>query len=216
MCHDVKGSFVSKNMIRESNQRCVVVHGTHNLTVSDNIAYDTHGHCYMTEDGGEIDNLFRRNLGALTQQATRLVRPVESDNFPSTFWCSNPQNTWIDNVAAGSKRNGFWFELQTEVRAPTALMPLSQGMNPRQLNLKLFQDNVAHSNEGAGLRVRGNGSLVGFQQIRFLTLFLSCPPFIEDISVWNDAPRCSRFQQHPLLQEQDWRCVLSQQSQSCS
>lgn len=160
MCQDVRGSYVGKNMIRKSNQRCVVVHGTHNLTVSDNIAYDTNGHCYMTEDGGEIDNLFSRNLGALTQEATRLTRPVESDNFPSTFWCSNPQNTWVGNVAAGSKNNGFWFELNLEVRAPTANMPLSQGMIPRQLNLKLFRDNVAHSNGSAGLRVRNNGFLV--------------------------------------------------------
>lgn len=164
-------------MIRESNQRCIVIHGTHNLTVIDNIAYDTHGHCYMTEDGGEIDNVFRRNLGALTQQATRLTRPVESDNFPSTFWCSNPRNTWVGNVAAGSRHNGFWFELQEDVRAPTADMPLSQGMIPRQVNLQLFRDNVAHSNDSAGLRVRGHGSLVAVERFAFshfplLVLFL--------------------------------------------
>ena len=154
-------------MIRESNQRCIVVHGTHNLTISENVAYDTHGHCFITEDGGEIDNIFHRNLGALTQPAMRLTRLVESDNFPSTFWCSNPQNTWVGNVAAGSRNNGFWFELQMEVRAPTSYMPLSQGMIPRLLNLKLFRDNVAHSNFMHGLRVCHISVLVGFRSMSF-------------------------------------------------
>jgi hypothetical protein len=190
---------VTKNMIRESNQRCIVAHGTHNLTISENVAYDTRGHCFITEDGGEIDNIFRRNLGALTQPATRLTRPVESDDFPSTFWCSNPQNTWIGNVAAGSSNNGFWFELQTEVRAPTAYMPLSQGMIPRLLNLKLFRDNVAHSNSMHGLRVCHINVLVGFRDLSFLTSFSSSLSFFEDISRRHDALTRSSFLQYPLL-----------------
>ena len=46
--------MIAKNTIRGSNQRCVVIHGTHNATVVENIAYDTFGHCFMTEDGGEL------------------------------------------------------------------------------------------------------------------------------------------------------------------
>ena len=61
----VTGSVVSKNLIRESNQRCIVVHGTHYLAVEENVAYDTSGHCFMTEDGAETGNTFRNNLGAL-------------------------------------------------------------------------------------------------------------------------------------------------------
>ena len=154
MCGGVEGAVVTKNSIRQSNQRCVVVHGTHNLTIIENVAYNTHGHCFMTEDGGEVDNLFRQNLGASTHpvMSSRVLGPLDSDDFPSTYWCSNPQNEWIGNVAAGSRNNGFWFELQTEVRGPTANMPLSEGMNPRFLNLKQFRDNVAHSNGQHGLR----------------------------------------------------------------
>jgi hypothetical protein len=153
LCGNVGGSVVSKNSIRESNQRCVVVHGTHNLTVSENVAHETKGHCYILEDGGELDNKFIRNLGASTRAATRLVRPFESDGSnPSTFWCSNPVNTWIENVAAGSESSGFWFELQFDVRPPTSLMPSSVGLVPRRLPLKLFLNNVAHSNAIHGLR----------------------------------------------------------------
>jgi hypothetical protein len=105
------------------------------------------------EDGGEIDNKFIRNLGASTRAAKRIVRSGESDDSnPSTFWASNPANTWIENVAAGSESSGFWFELQREVKSPTSMMPLSAGMVPREMPLKLFRDNVMHSNFKHGLR----------------------------------------------------------------
>ena len=52
MSECVHGSTLAKNVIWKSNQRCFVVHGTHNLTLSENVAYDTEGHCYMLEDGG--------------------------------------------------------------------------------------------------------------------------------------------------------------------
>ena len=152
MCADVKGSVVSKNSIRFSNQRCVVVHGTHNLTVSENIAHETKGHCYMLEDGGELDNKFIRNLGASTRAAQRIVRPLETDaTEPSTFWISNPSNSWIENIAAGSAANGYWFELRLEVRPPTSLMASSLGIVPRTMPLKLFLNNSAHSNYRMGL-----------------------------------------------------------------
>ena len=144
---------MSKNSIIDSNQRCIVVHGTHNLTVADNVAFETRGHCYMTEDGGEFDNVFSGNLGASTRSARRLVRSFESDRMnPSTFWAPNPANIWIGNVAAGSESMGFWFELQDAVRPPTSFMPLSRGVVPRRIPLKLFVDNVAHSNKKSGLR----------------------------------------------------------------
>ena len=47
---------MAKNVVWQSNQRCFVIHGTHNVTLSENVAYDTRGHCYMLEDGGEWDN----------------------------------------------------------------------------------------------------------------------------------------------------------------
>ena len=144
---------MSKNSVRYSNQRCIVVHGTHNLTVIENVAHETKGHCYMLEDGGELDNKFIRNLGASTRATQRVVRPLETDNSgPSTFWISNPANSWTGNVAAGSAANGYWFQLLFDVLPPTSLMALSAGMVPRTLPLKLFLDNVAHSNFQHGLR----------------------------------------------------------------
>ena len=151
LCKD-SHSFVSKNTVRGSNQRCVVIHGSYNATIEGNIAYDTFGHCFITEDGGEIDNKFIRNLGSNTKRASRVVRQGETDDSnPSTFWSSNPQNEWVGNVAAGSEANGYWLELLDHVKLPTALMELSHDMNPRRLPLTKFADNIAHSNFRHGL-----------------------------------------------------------------
>jgi hypothetical protein len=65
-CGDLTGSIVAKNTIRQSNQRCIVVHGTDKLLVQENVAFDTKGHCFMLEDGIETGNKFIRNLGVLT------------------------------------------------------------------------------------------------------------------------------------------------------
>mmetsp|Transcript_27531 Transcript_27531/g.45154 ORF Transcript_27531/g.45154 Transcript_27531/m.45154 type:complete len:385 (-) Transcript_27531:31-1185(-) len=66
MSESVHGSTLAKNVIWNSFQRCIVIHGTHNVTVSENVAFDTKGHCFMLEDGGEWDNKFLYNLGAKT------------------------------------------------------------------------------------------------------------------------------------------------------
>jgi len=114
----------------------------------------------LFSDGGEMHNKFIRNLGAGTERAQRIVRPWETDaSDPTTFWASNPMNEWIGNVAAGSETNGFWFELLDEVRAPSSYLPHSQGVRPRRSMLKLFRDNVAHSNRVTGVRTYPIGML---------------------------------------------------------
>lgn len=146
-------SVIARNSIRGSNQRCVVIHGTHNTTIVENIAYDTFGHCFMTEDGGEVDNKFIRNLGSNTKSASRLVREGETDvESPATFWTANPMNEWIGNVAAGCEGSGYWIELLPFVKHPSALLETSINMNPRVLPMTSFVDNIAHSNFRHGLR----------------------------------------------------------------
>jgi hypothetical protein len=147
LCRDVAGAMVVKNTVRSSHQRCIVAHGTDNLRIEDNVAYNTKGHCFMLEDGIETGNQFIRNIGAQTGIPQTLIpnlgpNGVETDNEPSTFWITNPSNTWIGNVAAGSERAGFWMELK--VRGPRAAQ-FGPG-DPKRGILTLFKDNVAHSN----------------------------------------------------------------------
>lgn len=145
-CNNVTGSIVSKNTVRQSNQRCIVVHGTNQLKVVNNVAFDTKGHCYMTEDGSETGNEFLYNLGTQIGKPKKLIPDEgpngnETDHEPSIYWITNPTNTFIGNVAAGSEHSGFWFE------------PKLRGIRTRQYAnynpmfepLTLFKDNVAHS-----------------------------------------------------------------------
>jgi len=165
---------VSKNLIRKSNQRCIVVHGTNYLTVEDNVAHDTAGHCFMLEDGQEKGNVFRNNLGALTCRVDDLIpdngsNGEETDDRPSTFWITNPTNSWEGNVAAGSQDNGFWLELCTSVRGPQAAM--YPDLNPRKAPLTLFKNNVAHCNRNVSTgrlsTYRGRGETLTLNLLYF-------------------------------------------------
>lgn len=73
-----------------------------------------------------------------------LIRPGESDHFPSTFWITNPANDFVDNVAAGSRSTGIWFDLK--IRAPSSALAINLGSNPKAEPQGKFEGNVAHSN----------------------------------------------------------------------
>jgi len=156
MSRDVTGSRWAKNLVRDSFQRCYVVHGTHNLLVEDNIAYNTHGHCFLLEDSVETGNTFKRNLVAATEFPLAPLsiggRPDESDKDPSSFWITNPKNNFIDNVAAGCRHNGWWFELTNHVRGMSASLPEANKLNPTVLPLGIYSGNIAHSNNGVGMK----------------------------------------------------------------
>ena len=154
MCGDTTGTIVKKNVITNSLQRCVVIHGTHGVTIDDNVAYKTRGHCYVLEDGSEVDNLFVHNLGAQTMDLGADNGQSDSnDNGSVTFWMRNIKNHWIDNVAAGAKGVGYWFDIPKKGFV----------LNP----LYTFKNNAAHSSStgismypGRGLEVANVDSAV--------------------------------------------------------
>ena len=53
----------------------MTVHGSHGVTVQDNVGYHTHGHCYFLEDGGEKDTILNGNLGLSTMKG--LITPSD-------------------------------------------------------------------------------------------------------------------------------------------
>lgn len=67
---NVAGSSISRNTLRSSNHRCVVIEGSSNITVEANVAYDTAGHCYYI--GSEaMDNSILYNIGSRTNDIIR-------------------------------------------------------------------------------------------------------------------------------------------------
>src|SRR5436190_6109940 len=123
---DAQGQYIKNSAIHDTYSRCVTVHGTNYLDVENNVTYNNIGHCFFLEDGVEHDNKFVHNLGILTKchpdapcvptnlAAAGESRPagrngqnakdvlLPSDNTASTFWITNPDNIYRDNVAAGS------------------------------------------------------------------------------------------------------------------
>ena len=77
-------SYIRSSSVHRSYYRCITVHGTHNATVRENVAYDAIGHCYYLEDGVEEDNDVSFNLAAHVHTMGAYWR---NDNYPSQVSC---------------------------------------------------------------------------------------------------------------------------------
>lgn len=149
MAKHVPGQYARENSIWKSFSRCVTIHGTHESTVQNNVCYDHLGHGYFLEDGIETKNVVANNLGLVTRIPATADRLLGSDSRASTFWITNPDNTYRNNVAAGSQGIGFWIALPEH---PTG-SSVDASVWPRRTPLGVFSDNRTHSNRDLGLNV---------------------------------------------------------------
>ncbi|XP_069120192.1 cell surface hyaluronidase-like [Argopecten irradians] len=149
MCEDVDGptyvkpTYIRDNSIHHTFGRCVTVHGTHGLLLMDNVGYESLGHCYFLEDGGEKRTVFDGNLGASTRKGLL----ISSDSEPTTYWITNPQTTLRNNVAAGSEDKGYWYlypDVPLELSADKGFM---QREEAHYTAITEFVNNIAHSNK---------------------------------------------------------------------
>src|SRR5262252_2846422 len=165
---DTQGQYIENSAIHDTYSRCVTVHGTNNVRVENNVAYNNVGHCYFLEDGVEHGNQYVNNLGLLTkchptrpcnstnavvgvyggggqgQNATDQLIP--SDNTASTFWITNPDNTYRGNVSAGSEATGFWMAFPEHPTGKFEGTEIAAKTWPRRTQFREFSGNVAHSN----------------------------------------------------------------------
>ena len=82
----------------------------------------------------------------------------------SAYWITNPDNTWVGNISAGSEGTGFWFILPDRVIGLSRDTGLYNGYNPAQQNLGIFDNNTSHSSPvgltfDRGSDIRGGGSV---------------------------------------------------------
>jgi hypothetical protein len=71
---------------------------------------------------------------------------LPSDNTVSSFWITNPDNSFIDNVAAGSDETGFWLSLPEHPNGAFLGSEVSLNTWPRRTPMRAFRGNVSHSN----------------------------------------------------------------------
>jgi cell migration-inducing and hyaluronan-binding protein len=64
----------------------------------------------------------------------------------STFWITNPDNIYRDNVAAGSDQIGFWMAFPEHPTGQFEGTEISANTWPRRTQIREFTGNVAHSN----------------------------------------------------------------------
>ena len=181
---DGKGQYIQNSSIHDTYSRCVTVHGTNDVRVENNVTYNNIGHCFFLEDAVEHGNQFVHNLGILTKChpdapcAGTKPRPVwiggrrqelrfeeagqnakdiliPSDNNVSTFWITNPDNTFVGNVAAGSDATGFWYAMPEHPTGAFAGTDISKTTWPRRMQIKELKGNTAHSNFDGFMMDRG-------------------------------------------------------------
>ena len=156
MANNVQGQYIRNSSIVRSYNRCVTVHASHNALVEDNVCMDHVGHGYFLEDGGETGNTFNHNLGLVTRRPRDEVALIPSDiqqgdaaRGPSTFWISNPDNTFIGNAAAGSDGLGFWYDTDETVSGSSAGLARYRNVSPMYSKFGEFRDNRVHSSDMA-------------------------------------------------------------------
>ncbi len=169
-----QGQYIRNAAIHDTFNRCVTVHGTNDLRVENNVTYNIVGHCFFMEDGIEHGNEFINNLaiqvkchptnpceptnlaatgeyteerqaiGPRGQRSPNVLLP--SDNTVAAYWITNPDNTYIGNVAAGTDANGFWMSLGEHPNGAFEGSQDSLNTWPRRTKFREFRGNVAHSN----------------------------------------------------------------------
>lgn len=148
-----QGQFFKNSSVHQSYNRAITIHGTESTLVENNFFYDHIGHGVFLEDGSERFNVIRKNVALLSKRPAPGEEVTPSDNqfnqvqnrTPSTYWITNPQNTFEDNVAAGTEGTGYWFAFPTKPMGPSATDPRFSSLEPHKLPLTSFKRNVGHS-----------------------------------------------------------------------
>lgn len=152
---DASGHVLRNSSIVESANRCVVIHGTNGVTVSNNICYHIRGHALFLEDAVERRNSLTGNLVLHVRDPAPgqvLQQHESSASFPngaSGLWLTNPDNSVTGNAVADIQGTGYWLAFPENPLGLNSSVPLK----PRYLALGVFDDNVVHSVNEFGLNL---------------------------------------------------------------
>src|SRR5690606_5795632 len=97
---------------------------------------------------------------------------IPSDNTVSSYWITNPDNTYVGTVAASSDAAAFWFACPAHPTGAFEGTDVSKNTWPAQTKFREFRGNVAHSNVDSLMQDRGplpNGRTRAYGYIAFAT-----------------------------------------------
>ncbi|XP_052771166.1 cell surface hyaluronidase-like [Mya arenaria] len=145
--------YIRSVSIHDTFARCITIHGTNGVEISDNACVRHMGHGYFLEDGGEENNVFDGNLAVNTMKGTGNIEPVDLTR-PAAFWMTNPKNYFRNNVAAGGQGNGIWFLFPDAPLYPSSEVEGVMGFREAQRTMiSEFTNNVAHSQNFMGVMI---------------------------------------------------------------
>ncbi len=140
-------AVLAKNAFVRNNQRCLTLHDASMVTVADNVAYITTGHCYFLEDAAEELNVLDHNLAVNALSTDDAARIIPTDNNAACFWLTNPNNTFTNNAAVGCEA-AYWMAFPPSPMGQSATIRATDTwLRQRQQPLLRFDGNVAHSCE---------------------------------------------------------------------
>src|SRR5579864_6036123 len=119
----------------------------HNLAIQ--VKCHTSKACVPTNLAANGENMGSNSLNRATYRADSMSGKdtlLPSDNTVTAYWITNPDNAFIDNVAAGSDENGFWWSLPEHPQGKFEGTEISKTTWPRRTRMAEFRGNVAHSN----------------------------------------------------------------------
>ncbi|SHI86453.1 G8 domain-containing protein [Aquimarina spongiae] len=148
-----QGSYLRNSSVHKSFNRAVTIHGTDYVTVDGVFAYDHIGHGIFLEDGAERFNTIKNNVVFVTRRPKNGEELTPSDNeanepqnrTPASYWITNPNNYFENNVAAGTEGTGFWFAFPEKPMFDSGNLSYFQGVNPSTEPLGRFDGFVAHT-----------------------------------------------------------------------
>ena len=150
---DASTHFVRNSSVWDSRNRCMVLHGTNGVSLTNNICYDIKGHAIFLEDAVERRNKIEGNL------VLKVRSPIDSlaisvhekaghmCGASTAYWLTNPDNTVRNNVAADSQGNGFWLSYPQKPVKQNANVPI----RPNNMGHGPFEFNSTHSNGNSGV-----------------------------------------------------------------
>src|SRR6186997_3068324 len=152
---DAKGQYIKNAATHDTVGHCFFLedgaeHGNqfvHNLAIQ--IKCHTSKACAPTNLAANGENRGSNSLNRATYRADSMAGKdtlLPSDNTVTAYWITNPDNVFIDNVAAGSDENGFWWSLPEHPQGKFEGTEISKTTWPRRTKMAEFRGNVAHSN----------------------------------------------------------------------
>ncbi|KXZ47885.1 hypothetical protein GPECTOR_32g498 [Gonium pectorale] len=173
-------SWIRGCAVHHTYNRALTIHGSHRVIVQDNVAYNVMGHAFFLEDGIETGNIFENNLGMSTRASSALLN---TDTTPATFWITNPNNTYRNNVAAGSDAYGYWVRLLDNPEGPS----YTTSVCPKFTPLGVIQNNVAHSNMFYGFRIHPEYYPKQNPCSNFMSSYIQVPAVIDGLTTYKNG-----------------------------